>query len=396
MTSDSDILKLIKAMIRSRGSISIADYMMLCSQHPDAGYYRQEPAIGPKADFITAPEASQIFGELIGLCLAQHAMDVSGLIAKKVAGESPGRDGLDCDLIELGPGRGTLMADMVRTLERAGLSAMTRSILLVETNATLRAAQERAVGRLNPQWFDDFSSIPVARRCCVVANEFLDALPIRQFIRHQARWFERVVTLDGERLVFGQVPAGAPVAQTLDVHSGHPVPPDQKAPPDWPVQDGCVLETSPARDMLTQEIARKIMAFGGAAIFVDYGDSDASLFGDSFQAVRAHRKVDPLERPGQADLTSHVDFGALRRSAMALGLRVQGPVDQAVFLNNLGANLRLTQLQAKADASTREKLERGYQRLVADDQMGRLFKVMALTAPGEPPLGGFETDAPQI
>jgi NADH dehydrogenase [ubiquinone] 1 alpha subcomplex assembly factor 7 len=289
---------------------------------------------------VKSPEISQMFGELLGAALADAWQRA----------EAPER----VRLVELGPGRGTLMADLLRVTGRL----FSPSVHFVETSPVLRAAQaERVPGA---QWHDDLASVPDDAPLLLVANEFFDALPVRQFVRVDAGWVERLVVHDGERFGPGVdvVPAEAFVPAAL-----------YNAPP------GSIFETSPASTAVAAEIGARLQAHGGAAVIIDYGHA-GPLVGDTLQAVRAHAFADPFADPGEVDLTAHVDFTALSAAA---GVTSRGPVGQGVFLRALGIEARAAVLRQGVDAA----------RLTGEDQMGSLFKVLGLTGPGWS-LAGFD------
>jgi len=317
----------LRRRIEAEGGISVADYMAAAN----AAYYAGRDPLGAKGDFVTAPEISQMFGELIGLWLADLWMR-----ADRPAGAV---------YVELGPGRGTLAADALRAMRSAGLAP---PVHLVETSPVLRAAQaERIEGAA---WHEDISTLPEAP-LLLVANEFLDALPVRQF---DAEGRELMVRIEDGRFV----------------------------------RDGAVeREDSPASLAIVAEIAGRLARHGGAAIVIDYGH-DRPGRGDTLQAVSAHAYADPWEAPGSRDLTAHVDFHALAAAARAGGARVFGPRGQGDWLDAIGIGLRAAALARAAPART-EEIEAARLRLTAPDQMGRLFKAMALVAPRWPAPGGF-------
>ena len=341
----------ILRQIRSTGPITIADYMTLALTHPDHGYYTTRDPLG--ADFTTAPEISQMFGELLGLSLAGAWMEAGA--------PSP------VALAELGPGRGTLMADALRaTAKVPGFHAAAR-LHLVEVSPTLRAAQAKALTGWSPTWSHHVTDLPDAP-LFLIANEVFDALPIRQFLRDGAGWRERVVGANGDALVFGLTDA-APIAGLGDAGA----------------QDGALVQTCAAAKAIMGEIARRIATHGGAALIIDYGD--AKVTGDTFQAIQNGQKADPLSAPGAADLTAHVDFGALSRVAKAEGAAVHGPVAQGTLLHRLGIDLR-TRALAKT-ANDPGAIETAYPRLTDPAQMGHLFKGIAVTHPERPAPPGF-------
>lgn len=318
--------------IRRDGPIGVDMWMSECV----AAYYAARDPFGRGGDFVTAPEISQMFGELLGLWTAD-------LVARAGAAAF--------DLVELGPGRGTLMADMLRALRSAGTPVA--GVHLVETSPALRALQANAAP--GAVWHDGIDSLPAERPLIVIANEFFDALPIRQQVFADGNWVERRVTLDGDRFAFA--PAG-----------------DR------------IRETSPVRDDVMASLAHRIVAQGGAALVIDYGYS-GPLEGDTLQALRGHKAVDPLDAPGEADLTAHVDFAALADAAK--GTRVSPLATQGAFLTALGIDIRAERLAHGLDAEGRHAVASARRRLVAPQAMGELFKVLAVTHPGWPVPAGF-------
>lgn len=349
----------LRARIRRDGPLSVAAYMRLCLAHPTLGYYRRGTRIGRAGDFITAPEVSQMFGELIGLWCA---------VLWRSMGQPP-RVGL----VELGPGRGTLLADALRAARGVPGFCDAIRLHLVEANRTLRTAQRARLARARPAWHDEFEAVPRGP-LMVVANEFFDALPIRQFERAGDGWRERVVALDraSGALRFGTAGAVHPGVAGL---AGAPA--------------GAIVERAPAREALAAAVAGRVAADGGAALIVDYGHAAPGL-GDTLQAVRRHRPHPVLGDPGEADLTAHVDFPALARAARRRGARVFGPVAQGRFLQALGIEARALRLRRRANAEQAAAIDSGLRRLTAPDGMGTLFKALALAHPALPPPPGFE------
>lgn len=353
--------------IRRDGPISLARYIEQALGHPTLGYYRNRDPLGARGDFTTAPEISQMFGEMIGAWLA-------------VAWQQSGSPGL-INLVELGPGRGTMMSDALRaTRAVAGFHASIK-LHLVETSEPLRAAQAAALAQLDvtATWHDSCDSLP-SGPLLLVANEFFDALPIRQLERTHAGWRERLVTADGEdgnrfRLV---VSATAPSVMPPVMLQDAPI--------------GSVWETSPQSQAIIRELAGRIAADGGVALIIDYGYGQPSC-GESLQALRAHLRHDPLAEPGSADITAHVDFAALGASATAAGAKTYGPIDQGPFLTGLGLAARAERLRAAA--LTRHRPDQAaavataYKRLIAPTEMGSLFKALAFTATNQPAPPGF-------
>jgi SAM-dependent MidA family methyltransferase len=339
----------LKRLIEANGPMSVAEYMAHCLGDPEHGYYMTRDPFGAAGDFVTAPEVSQMFGEIVGAWL---------IYAWRLCGAP-----LPARLVELGPGRGTLMADMLRVAGRVPQFRRGLQVHLVETSPVLRARQQQtlAATQIEIHWHAAFGSVP-AGPMLIVANEFFDALPIRQFVRSENAWRERVVGLDASgRLIFGIGPG------RLDVQLAAP--------------EGAIREISPAADALMLEISRRVVADNGAALIVDYGHAESS-FGETLQAVRGHAFADPLEAPGEADLTAHVDFAALARRAGAEGAAVHGPMPQGDFLIALGLRERARRLGAHAGAATRVSLAAAIERLAGPGQMGALFKVLAMTRPG--------------
>ena len=345
----------IRDEIVEAGPMSIARYMTLCLGHPVHGYYRTRDPFGTAGDFVTAPEISQMFGELIAVWI---------VATWDAMGAPP-----DLALVELGPGRGTLMADALRII-RLACPTLRIDLHLVETSPVLRAAQAARLGAAT--WHDGIETLPDGP-AILIANEFFDALPVRQFLRTEGGWCERLVGLapDGSRLAFGLAAE-----------------PDRRI---TAVAPAGVLMTVPgaALDMV-RTLGRRLATQGGVLLAIDYGHV-RSGFGDTLQALSAHRFTDPLAAPGEADLTSHVDFPALSRAAGAVGARAHGPVDQGRFLLNLGLRQRADRLARDATPSQAEAVERAFARLTDTGRrgMGSLFKVLAIADPSIRDLPGF-------
>ncbi len=340
------LARLIAAQIRMSGPMPLSDYMRLCLLHPRHGYYATRDPFGAKGDFTTAPEISQMFGEMVGLALAQAWLD-------------QGRP-TPFALAEIGPGRGTLMADILRAIRILPGMAEAARVHLVEASAHLRQVQRDRLGAVTH--LGDAAELPEMPLFLVV-NEFFDALPIRQFQRGPEGWAERMVTLDD--------------AGELALGLGPPIP---GAP-----GPQMIRETCPEAGPIVQTIAARIAAHGGAAIAIDYGDWDGQ--GDTFQALRRHRPEDPLANPGEADLTAHVDFRMIAHFAGVSGARVSRMVTQGEWLARLGIEARARRLQAAGDAGAMAALHR----LTAPGEMGHLFKALAFWAPGAPVPPGFDS-----
>ncbi|HEU4959036.1 MAG TPA: SAM-dependent methyltransferase [Sphingomonas sp.] len=317
----------------------------------NAHYYATRDPLGPTGDFVTAPEVSQMFGELIGLALA----DAWDRAARPPAA-----------YVELGPGRGTLAADALRAMAKAGLAPPAHC---VEASPVLRASQAERLP--DATWHDDLATLPDDRALLAVANEFFDALPIRQLVKGADGWRERLVACQDTLFL--------PIA-------GKPVP-DAVIPPGLrDARPGAILETSPAAVAVVRALARRLVAQGGVAILVDYGYEGPAI-GDTLQAVRGHAYANPFDAPGEQDVTAHVDFATLKAAAEAEGAAAWGPVDQGDFLLALGIDSRAAAL-ARAAPTRADDLVAQRQRLVAPDQMGRLFKVLAIAAPSWPGPAG--------
>ena len=339
--------------IEAGGPISIAHYMAEANAH----YYNSRDPLGAAGDFTTAPELSQMFGEVCGLWLAAIWMR-SGRRANPY-------------YVELGPGRGTLAADALRAMEMAALAP---KVHFVETSEALRAKQRANVP--HAQWHDDLDSLPQDGPLLVVANEFFDALPVRQMVATPQGWRERVVI----RALNGEPGRFAPMAGYRPMDSA--VPDSLRHAP-----EGAILETSPASATVAYALALRIAKQGGAAIIIDYG-YEGPAFGDTLQAVRGHKTANPFADPGDSDLTAHVDFACLGNMARQAGLRIFGPVGQGAWLTALGIDARALALAGKLPERTQE-IESARSRLTADDQMGTLFKAMAFVHPDWASAEGF-------
>ena len=345
----------LRQLIAAAGPISVSDYMAACLFDPQAGYYTTREPFGAAGDFVTAPEISQMFGELIAVWAYS-------------AWAALGRP-MPMTLAEIGPGRGTLMADMLRTLDRLDTGFVTRArVALIEASPRLAELQKKRFsgGRGRPTWYAELSQVP-ALPLVIVGNELFDALPARQFVRTAQGWRERMVGLDDDgALRFMAGMAGIDPAL---------LPPDAADAP-----EGAIFEIAPAREALMAGISARIARDGGAALFIDYGHLVPGL-GDTLQAVRSHAYDDVLAHSGEADLTSHVDFFALARIAAAHGLEAQ-TTTQGQFLIGLGLVERAGALGATAGEETRERLRGEVERLAGPNAMGRLFKVLCVTRKG--------------
>ncbi len=359
--ASSGLEAVIADEIRARGPISVARFIEQALQHPTLGYYRRRQPFGAHGDFVSAPEMSQMFGELVGAWLAQAWADLGG--------PAPVR------LVELGPGRGTMMADMLRTINHAPDLRAAVAIHLVETSGRLRATQREHLAGEEVHWHDDLAAVPPGPML-LVANEFFDALPVHQLVLTGHGWRERRVGL-GPAGEFAYILADAPDALAVQI------PEAAEAPP------GAVAEVSPARAALAGEIGARLERDGGIALIVDYGAWAEGPTGDTLQAVRAHGACDPLAAPGLADLSTQVDFRALALAACAGGAAVFGPVPQGTFLRTLGIEARALALMSRAAPGQRREIRSALFRLTDAAAMGELFKVLALASPHAASPPGF-------
>ncbi len=341
-----------RRLITNTGPISLTHYMA----EANARYYGKADPLGEGGDFVTSPEISQMFGELIGLWLADMWIRAGRI--------------QPVHYVELGPGRGTLARDALRAMKRYGLVP---DVHFVETSTALKEQQVLAIPGVH--FHDDLSRVPMEGPILLVANEFLDALPISQLYKTAEGWRELVVVPEGEK--FACVPGARPMDAAL--------PEARRASP-----EGTLIETCPAAAAIVYEVAGRLANQGGAALFIDYGH-DEERTGSTFQAVRRHTKVDPFQDPGEADLTAHVDFAALAQVALSRDVRWLGTVPQGHWLKALG-------IEGRADAlgdfapEYRADLESAMHRLTDADQMGELFKVLGLAAPAWPSGVGFDRD----
>jgi NADH dehydrogenase [ubiquinone] 1 alpha subcomplex assembly factor 7 len=366
VTEHSSLQSEIKKLIKTSGPMPVWRYMELCLTHPKFGYYVSRDPLGREGDFITAPEVSQMFGELLGLWAASvwKAIGSPGLLR----------------LIELGPGRGTMMADALRALRVLPPLYQSLSVHLIEINPVLRDKQKSTLsGVRNIAWHDSIDDIPDGPSV-IFANEYFDALPIHQVVKRETGWHERTVEIDaGGKLVFGSAAEPTPRFDIL-------LPPLVRAAP-----IGAVFEWRPDAEIM--KIAARVRDQDGAALIVDYGHvrSDA---GDTFQAIARHSFADPLKTPGQADVTAHVDFQALARAVEDLGARVHGPVTQGDFLKRLGIETRAVTLMAKASQEVSDDISAALKRLIGGGRggMGSMFKVLAVSEPHLTTLAGFSEE----
>ena len=363
----SPLTELLRRRIRMTGPVTVADFMAEALGHPEHGYYMTRDPFGARGDFTTAPEISQMFGELIGLWCAE--------VWRTTVAPRPVR------LVELGPGRGTLMADALRAARMAPDFLAAASVHLVETSPVLAGMQRHALAGHDAQWHGSLEEVPDGP-ALLIANEFFDALPIRQFEQTGEGWRERMVGLDedGETFRLGLAPGGTAgevlIPETVRRTAGK----------------GEIAEVCPAGLSIACAIGERIARHGGAALIVDYGHAVGSA-GDTLQALRGHEFHNPLQDPGTADLTAHVDFATLGVAAREGGATTHGPIAQGEFLTRLGIETRATQLLANATPGQVADITAARTRLIDKEQMGYLFKVMAITPPGGTPPPAFEETA---
>lgn len=360
----------LKEQIARNGSISVERYMDTCLADPDAGYYPARQPIGASGDFITAPEVSQIFGELLGLWAFAVWQSMG----------SPNT----LTLAELGPGRGTLMADALRALRRLPSFLKSAKIVLVETSPILRKEQEDALGSAGADiyWCERVEELPQSP-LIILANEFIDALPIQQFVWRAGHWRERRIRI-GATGGFEFCDGPAVAEQSLYRTAGL-----QQVP------DGSILEIRPAANAIMAALAARSQSAPIVGLIVDYGH-EATACGDTLQAMSRHTFADPLQAPGDVDLTAHVDFAALRETAEAHGLRVYGPKPQGALLLELGLEARRDRLCEGANEEQHQDVLSGAHRLIDPSAMGLLFKALAITSKDlapPPAFGDSETNA---
>lgn len=337
--------RIICQMIAEEGPMPLDRYMVLCLGHPEHGYYMTRDPLGAAGDFTTAPEISQVFGELLAVWVAQVWQALG----------SPRHFAL----VELGPGRGTLMADVLRVLAKVESCRKSAEVHFVETSPVLRATQQNRVP--DATWHHTVASLP-ALPSIIIANEFFDALPIRQFERQAGRVFERCVGLTDDRLSIGRVPSPTAI----------------------PLRGEGIWEDPGIRSAVARQLGDQLARQGGAALVIDYGHARSAL-GDTLQAMIRHSYCAVTENPGEADITSHVDFEALGRAFAEGGARPVGLMPQGDFLNAMGLEARTDVLSRSVAGDARQQLLAATERLAHPGQMGHLFKVMAVTSAGLTP-----------
>jgi len=369
--SENPLSEEIKNIIRNDGPLAISKYMEMCLLHPQHGYYVKQDPLGRGGDFTTAPEISQIFGEIIGIWALDWWLKNKDIETHPLT------------LIELGPGRGSLMLDALRAIKSAAPNQPLH-VHLVEASPTLTQVQKKTLENCGATltWHTTLEELP-ATPALFIANEFFDALPIDQLILKDDMLYHHCVGLDDQdELIFG---VGHPVSSGLDIDLGT-IKMIAKA------GEGTILEVSPHRLFAMEEVSKHIATNEGAGIIIDYGFAQAG-FGDTFQAIEKHQYVHPLKNPGSADLTSHVDFPSLTQPIGTTGAELCGILTQGDFLTYLGINERAQLLKERAkDEKTKADIDLDCQRLTEKDQMGELFKVMILQAKGKIPPAPFSVE----
>jgi SAM-dependent MidA family methyltransferase len=364
MDEQSPLETEIRRLIGLAGPMPVSEFMDLCLGHPQLGYYVTHDPFGTSGDFTTAPEISQMFGELLGLWAAA--------VWRQMGSPAGVR------LIELGPGRGTMMHDMLRAANVIADYRKTLHVHLVETSQLLRERQQQTFSKLDIAitWHDVLAEVPDGPSI-IVANEFFDALPVNQVVKQADGWHERVVGIDEGNLAFGIGPAPLKFFE-------------QTLPPQVRMAEvGSIYEWRGDAQVL--EVGRRVVRGGGGALIIDYGHLD-SMVGDTFQALRGQRKASALAAPGDADVTAHVDFQALAASAESIGARIHGPIEQAMLLRRLGIEQRAANLKKVAPPDKAQAVDIALGRLTAGGSvgMGNIFKAIGLSSPRIETLPGFE------
>lgn len=357
--SSENLESYLKDLIKASGPITVSEYMRLALSHEDYGYYRRNNPLGKEGDFITSPEISQIFGELLGAWIISnwHSLGMQQ----------------DPIIVELGPGRGTLMKDMLRLIKKIPALYSIAKVHMVEINGDLKEEQRKSLAdeEIEITWHESLETVP-RQSMFLVANEFFDALPINQFVKTENGWNERLVGLDDEdNLTFMD---GS--STNLDL-----------LPKGEDIEVGGMYETSPDSIAIIQDIANRVRDDGGTALVIDYGYFHDG-FKDTFQAVKKHEYWPVLKTPGEADLTSHVNFPLLKKKAEEAGAKAYIDVTQGELLEALGLSVRSEMLAKNADEKTKENITLSSRRLSHEDEMGTLFKCMAIAGSNSPiPLG---------
>jgi NADH dehydrogenase [ubiquinone] 1 alpha subcomplex assembly factor 7 len=356
----------IKSIIKAQGPISIAQYMGIALSDKKYGYYTTKQPLGRQGDFITAPEISQMFGELIGLWCAS-------------IWEFMGRP-VNLQLVEFGPGKGTLMSDLLRGTSKISGFHDSISIHLIEISPSLKKQQQVNLNNYDVkiEWYNNFSDI-LNNPTIIIGNEFFDALPILQFVKTKNGWREKLIGIDAsEELKFMLSPAETPACALIPQNIRNS-------------DENSVFEICPSAISTIRNISQHLKENGGAALFIDYGYFENPLV-NSFQAVKEHEYHDVLKDPGQADLTAHVDFSTLKNSATESGITTHKIIGQGQFLQAMGIDIRASMILKNATFEQKKDIISATERLTDNKQMGELFKCLAITHPELPAPPGFESE----
>jgi len=352
---DLSLSDLINVQIMAQGPMSLSTYMSMALTHPKLGYYKKADPLGSEGDFTTAPEISQMFGEMIGIWVAQTWQQLG----------SPAK----FSLVELGPGRGTLMADCVRVLSQVPGVLNAARINLIETNPVLIEKQRNNLQGFEVIWRSEIEQLSAETGpLIIIANEFFDALPIKQFQRAKGKWHERLIGLKKGERTWGLSPTPLP---------------DEAFPSKLSAPENAIWETNFIAQQVTKEIADQVVQRGGAMLAIDYGYAQTQT-GETLQALKTHKHVDPLAEPGNADLTAHVDFAALSDIAKKANTTPSQVMAQAEFLKAMGIEPRAQNL-ASASPQAAPTITNDLSRLIDEDQMGTLFKAWCLYSTPTPP-----------
>ncbi len=361
--------QIIKQTIQERGAngyMRLDEYMGLCLAHPEHGYYMTRDPLGQAGDFTTAPEISQMFGEMIGAWLADTWMKMG----------SPTK----INIVECGAGRGTLIADAMRATKSVEGFHNAAQIHVIEISPVLMEKQKQVLEGYGATWHSDTESLPTDSHHLIIGNEFLDALPVRQFVFTDTGWLEKVVKIDtNDTLCIGEIEPDKVVIEAF---------PSMLLPP----KIGDHLEVSLEQNAFLCEVSKIVLNQGGNALFIDYGFNH-SVFGDTLQALKNHTPCDVLTDPGEVDLTTHVNFGHVSNLMMGKNLTVHGPVSQADFLKRLGIEVRAEKLTQNATDAQRRDIALALKRLIGENtkegEMGALFKAIAFSSDASLNLAGF-------
>jgi NADH dehydrogenase [ubiquinone] 1 alpha subcomplex assembly factor 7 len=356
------LIRILQNHITQSGPLDIGKFTEIVLSHPEHGYYMRRDPFGEKGDFTTAPEISQMFGEMIGAWAADTWIKL---------GSPP-----ELILAECGPGRGTLMADALRATKKVSGFHEAVQIHLIETSPVLREKQKEMLTGYKVQWHETVHDLPREPQMILMANEFLDALPVRQLVKTAGGWREKVVAFEDGKFVFVLRESAPELPEEVPEHINSEA------------DEGDIYEISPVRRGYAEGIFKRLGRQGGAVLFIDYGHERASC-GDTLQAVHRHEFCDVLDNIGEADITAHVNFEELKKAAEVQGMYLEGPVTQSDFLKNLGIDLRAEMLCRNADSHRQDQIRSELERLISAGQMGNLFKVLAVSSQKEIELAGF-------